>query len=153
MPIQKQGAAVVAFIGLAAVLLGSSHLELPYHYPFTVLGQVHSLRQDAVLMGSQVQQQQHATATLTSLAAASAAATPEALERFQQLHNRPALALRNEAGSYPEIQWPHYSGQQLQPPSEAELQLSSSEPVNGSSPYMLVAYNGSFFGKQWPTHA
>jgi hypothetical protein len=143
--------AAVAFIGLAAVLLGSSSPQLSFQC--AALGQRQWLGQDAVLKGSQVQQQQHATATFAGRPATLAAGTPAALERFQHLHNRPALALLNGNGSYPQIQWPQYSGQQLQPPSEAEMQTNSSEPVKGSNPYMLVVYNGSFFGKQWPTHA
>jgi hypothetical protein len=148
--------AFVAFIGLAAVLLGSSSLELSFqsaaHGPGQWLGQDAVLEDSQVQQQRQQQQQQHATATFASHPAAPVG-TPEAPERFQKLRNRPALALRNEHSSYPQIRWPQYSGQQLQPPSQAELQNNSGEPVNGSNPYMLVVYNGSFFGKQWPTHA
>jgi hypothetical protein len=148
--------AAFAFVGLAAVLLNGTDLQLSF--PPTFRGQVQSLAQDvAALRGSQVQQQQRQHASATSQPTMSAAATQQDFQRLHELHNRPALALRNETGSYPEIHWPQHSGQQqqqhLQPPSEADLQLTSSEHANGSNPYMLVAYNGSFFGKRWPTHA
>lgn len=72
------------------------------------------------------------------------------LDYYLQLHERSALAINNENVTYPDVRWPLYDGTMFAPPSDA--QLGNGTYANASNPYMVVAYNGSFFNQKWPTH-
>lgn len=71
-------------------------------------------------------------------------------EHYHMLHQRPALATSNSSIAYPKIRWPLYDDTEYDPPTNGKL--GNGTYANGSNPYMVIAYNGSFCDKQWPTH-
>jgi hypothetical protein len=154
--------AVVASISLTAALLTGRRIDLRAYVASTDGARPLEMDRSGGPLDANVQQQQqqqqqqqgHEPAALARQQAAAAAVSAAGvqLQRYHQLHIQPVLATHNEAGNYSEIHWPQYGRQQLPLPRDAELQLSSSSRANGFNPYMLVAYNGTFFGKQWPTH-
>lgn len=94
-----------------------------------------------------------AVALLGSPAPVSAKSKPQLY--YEQLHHKPALAVRHTSTVLPDIRWPVYDDSMFAPPSDEELQKHRSPSGTytiGSNPYMVVAYNGSFFGRVWQTH-
>jgi hypothetical protein len=71
---------------------------------------------------------------------------------FWQLHDKPALALSGSRPQpYPQVRWPLHGEAEHLPPNDTELG-DNTDYQNKSNPYMVVLYEGSFFGKTWPTH-
>lgn len=71
------------------------------------------------------------------------------LQHYRELHNTVVLSSRNKSISYPEIYWPLQDEDTHRPP--VSKVIGNATYATASNPHMVVVYDGTFFGKQWPT--